>query len=146
MKAILARTITAILLLWLAACGGATPTPTPDAITFTADRANIQSGECTLLHWEVTEGFGVTVNDEPVDKAGQMEVCPSETHGYELKVDMGTHMETRVVEITVSAVVMSMPSMRVRSTPHILNISSRRLNFGALRARPRRLAFSGSPA
>ena len=35
---------------------------------------------------------------------------------------------------TASAVVTSMPSMRVKSTPHILDSCVRRSNFGALRA------------
>ncbi|MBI4731135.1 MAG: hypothetical protein HY781_03215 [Chloroflexi bacterium] len=92
--------IVAILML-LSACGGQPP-PTADFIIFTAERTSIQAGECTILHWEVTDGFGVTLNAQPVDKAGQMEVCPTETRGYELAVDMGTHIETRGVEITVS--------------------------------------------
>ena len=50
----------------------------------------------------MTEGFGVTLDTRPVDRTGEMEVCPAETRGYELAVDVGTHMETRVVEITVS--------------------------------------------
>jgi hypothetical protein len=38
---------------------------------------------------------------------------------------------------TASAVLTSMPSMRVRSTPHILYSLLRRSNLGALRARLR---------
>ncbi|MBM3153662.1 MAG: hypothetical protein FJZ96_15910, partial [Chloroflexi bacterium] len=88
-------------LMLVVGCGPQATPPPSDGITFTAERTSLQAGECTFLHWEVTGGFGVTVNDQPVDKIGQMEVCPSETRGYELKVDIGTHMETRTVEITV---------------------------------------------
>ncbi len=104
MKANFIRAFAVMLMLFLlASCGGpATEPPPVDGITFTAERTSLQAGECTLLHWEVTDGFGVTINDEPVDKAGQMEVCPAETRAYELKVDMGTHIETRQVEIVVS--------------------------------------------
>ena len=55
-------------------------------------------------------------------------------------------MSAPISETTASAVVTSMPSMRVRSTPHILNSCSRRSNFGALRARPRFLPLAGSPS
>lgn len=47
--------------------------------------------------------------------------------------------------MTVIAVVTSMPSMRVRSTPQILKRSAHTWNFGALR-RLRRLPGSGEPA
>ncbi len=40
-------------------------------------------------------------------------------------------------EATTSALLTSMPSMRVRSTPHIWNSCVRSSNFGAFRARPR---------
>lgn len=50
-----------------------------------------------------------------------------------------------VSQITASAVLTSMPSMRVKSTPHILNSCVRRSNLGALRARPRCLPLAGSP-
>ena len=43
---------------------------------------------------------------------------------------------------TLSAVPVSIPSMRVRSTPHTRNSAVRRSNFAALRGRPRRLGGS----
>ncbi|MBM3152818.1 MAG: hypothetical protein FJZ96_11575 [Chloroflexi bacterium] len=90
------------LTLILGACGeGTTPLSATNQISFTADRTNLQAGECTFLRWDGTIGFEVRLNNEPVDKFGQMEVCPTETHVYELKVDMGTHMETRAIEIVV---------------------------------------------
>jgi hypothetical protein len=46
--------------------------------------------------------------------------------------------------MTARAVVTSMPSMRVKSTPHILNSWVRRSNFGALRGRLRFLPLAGS--
>jgi photosystem II stability/assembly factor-like uncharacterized protein len=91
------------LIFLLAACGGRTTEPSPaEGVTFTAERASLQAGECTTLQWNVTEGFVVTLDSQQVEKTGQVEVCPAETRGYELWVDMGTHIETRVVEITVS--------------------------------------------
>jgi len=94
----------AFMMLIISACGGQATEPpaTADFITFTAERSNLQAGECTVLRWEVTGGFGVTLDAQPVDKIGQMEVCPAETRGYELAVDMGDRIETRQVEITVS--------------------------------------------
>ncbi|MCY1370248.1 hypothetical protein D9M69_573330 [compost metagenome] len=53
-------------------------------------------------------------------------------------------MSAPTSETTTSAVVTSMPSMRVRSTPHIWKSCVRRSNFGALRARPRFFPLAGS--
>ncbi len=92
------------ILLALSACGGGAPTPAAGDIIFTAERTSIQAGECTVLRWEVTVGFGVTLDTQPVERTGQMEVCPTETRAYILAVDVGTHIETRQVEISVSGV------------------------------------------
>ncbi len=90
MKTIFIRIITlALCVCFLISCGGRATEAPPLAggIAFTAERTSVQAGECTLLHWEVTEGFGVRLNGEPVDKVGQMKACPAETRGYELAVD-----------------------------------------------------------
>ncbi|MBE0411632.1 MAG: hypothetical protein IBX69_18045, partial [Anaerolineales bacterium] len=80
------------------------PTSAGEFMLFLADRTALQSGECTHLRWEVTAGFGVTLDAIPVPKAGEKEVCPLEIHTYELAVDMGTHLEQRWVEIIVSQI------------------------------------------
>lgn len=93
-----------LLLFLIAGCGPqATPTvpPSTGGIAFTTDRTQLQPGECTTLHWEVTEGFGVTLDGQPVDKTGQTEVCPTETRIYTLSVDMGTGIKTRQVKIMI---------------------------------------------
>ncbi len=92
------------LFVWLlTACSPqTTPTlPSTSGIAFTAERTDLQAGECTVLHWEVTVGFGVTLDGQAVEKTGQREVCPTETRAYELKVDVGAHVETRTIEIAV---------------------------------------------
>ena len=99
------RALSAVMLLAiLSACGGreTEPPPAADAIAFAADRTALGPGECTVLHWEVAEGFGVRLNGEEVPKVAEREVCPPEPRAYELTVDMGTHIETRVIEIAVS--------------------------------------------
>jgi photosystem II stability/assembly factor-like uncharacterized protein len=91
------------LLLLLPACGGAIePTPAAEIITFSAERTELQAGECTILHWQVTEGFGVVLNGEEVARAGELEVCPPESRVFELSVDLGDRVETRAVEILVA--------------------------------------------
>lgn len=72
-----------------------------------ADRTSLQPGECTILHWKVTVGFGVSLDGQPVDKMGQTKVCPTETRIYTMTVDMGTSIETRQVEIVVGGSVES---------------------------------------
>ncbi len=103
----LIRTVLGIGISFLltVSCGPrVTPTEPPPGgeVTFTADRTSLQPGECALLRWEAEDGFGVTLDTQPVDKNGQMEVCPPETRTYTLAVDVGTQMETRTVEIIVS--------------------------------------------
>jgi len=54
-----------------------------------------------MLRWEVTEGFGVTLDGEDVPRVGEREVSPEQTHVFDLAVDMGTHIERRQIEIVV---------------------------------------------
>ncbi|HQL37906.1 MAG TPA: hypothetical protein PKV95_00390 [Anaerolineaceae bacterium] len=78
------------------------PIPTPIQIVLTADRMDLESGDCTWIHWEVNGGFDVLLDGEAVSKTGEREICPAETHIYQLVVDLGTSMETRSLEIIVS--------------------------------------------
>ena len=114
--------VTALALIGLAGCTiiiGEAPSPPgeppaeqplgegpPDEvqITFTADHTNLQPGECTMLQWRVQGGFGVELNGQPVERAGQTEVCPEETTPYWLGVDTGETMEEREVMIIVEGV------------------------------------------
>jgi hypothetical protein len=70
----------------------------------TADRTNIQPGECVTLEWGVEgEGFfGVELNGQPVDPSGHQQVCPSETTVYTLAIDVGEAMLCREVPVTVA--------------------------------------------
>ncbi|MBC8506096.1 MAG: hypothetical protein ISR58_09655 [Anaerolineales bacterium] len=71
-------------------------------IEFFAERTDLQVGECTMLFWNVEGGgFGAFFNGEPVERAGEREVCPDETMGFVLGVDMGEEMEAREIEIVV---------------------------------------------
>jgi photosystem II stability/assembly factor-like uncharacterized protein len=104
MKAVLFRISSlAVVVILLAACGGqATQAPpAQDAIRFLADRTTLQPGECTYLRWEVLAGVGVTLDGEEVPKGGEKEVCLQETGSFTLAVNMGSHVEERVVEISV---------------------------------------------
>ena len=68
---------------------------------FFSDRYDITQGECTILRWEVIGGYGVLFYDEELPLAGEMEICPTETEIYVLGADMGTHVEERIIEISV---------------------------------------------
>jgi photosystem II stability/assembly factor-like uncharacterized protein len=76
----------------------------PSDIQFFSERANLQAGECTMLHWEVFADANVMLNDKRVDRVGQKEVCPSETQKYDLAVGTGTSMDMREVIIFVATV------------------------------------------
>jgi len=110
--------VSTILLLTFSGCKGGTPdslAPSKDGILFSTERNLLQIGDCSILRWEVTDGFGVNLDAQPVEKKGQMEVCPSETRSYELAVDLGTHIDFRKIEITVSGAVQVTDSREERS-------------------------------
>ena len=103
------RTLISRVLYWtvvltlLTACTKPTiEEPTPDGIVFQADLSEVQPGQCTLLVWDVSVGFGVTLDGVTVNSRGNQEVCPTETTSYALEVDLGTSMEHREVEVRVS--------------------------------------------
>jgi hypothetical protein len=68
-------------------------------ITFAADRTSLVAGECTTLRWHVPEGDNVVLNGQPINPSGQMDVCPTETTTYQLRV--GTDDDANQQEITI---------------------------------------------
>jgi hypothetical protein len=72
------------------------------SIMFTADRTEVQPGECTTLQWNVEGGFGVYFDGQPVEHSGETQVCPEETIPYRLGVDTGETMEEREIVIVVA--------------------------------------------
>jgi len=100
--------VTALALIGLDGCtiviGGETPPPEepPEMqIVLSADRTRLQPDECATLEWNVQGGFGVELNEQPVERSGQKQVCPEETTTYWLGVDTGETMERREVTIIV---------------------------------------------
>ncbi|RME05703.1 MAG: carboxypeptidase regulatory-like domain-containing protein [Anaerolineae bacterium] len=79
------------------------PTATPPAlqVTFTADRTQINPGECVTLQWQVSGGFAVFLEDEQVEAQGSKHVCPEESRPYFLRVDLGNRVEERMIQIEV---------------------------------------------
>ncbi len=80
------------------------PEPPPEEgvrISFTADRTNLAPGECTTLRWSVEGGFGVELNEQPLERSGQSQVCPQETTPYVIAVDAGDRLERRELVIIV---------------------------------------------
>jgi len=97
---------------------GTQPEASPPAevrMVFTADRNELQLGECTILRWEVEGGFEVLLGrmGEPGDKvgrSGQTQVCPDGTTTYWLGVDTGEKVEHRFIEITVASAAAPTPT------------------------------------
>ena len=58
------------------------PPPGKVHIAFTADHTELQPGECAMLEWSVEGGFGVDLNEQPVERSRQMQVCPEDTTAY----------------------------------------------------------------
>ena len=80
------------------------PSPGGPQVVFNADRTNIQPGECVNLEWRMEgEGFfGVELNGQPVDPAGNRQVCPPETAVYTLAIDTGEAMLHRELVVNVA--------------------------------------------
>ncbi len=74
-------------------------------ISFTANRTNLQPGECATLQWNIQGSgfFGVDLNGQKVNPAGLQQVCPKETMLYFLNVDTGKTVVRREVVIKVES-------------------------------------------
>lgn len=92
--------------------------PRPELqIEFIADRTRLEPGECTLLRWQVVGGFGVELDGRPVNKTGEMRVCPKETTTYELAVDVGDRLRRNTVTIIVTPIAVPEPTRTFTPTP-----------------------------
>jgi protein-disulfide isomerase len=60
--------------------------PPPPQRPFWAERYRLDPGECTTLHWSVTNVQAVYLNDEGVPEQGGRVVCPVATTVYVLRV------------------------------------------------------------
>lgn len=105
---------------WVGITVGQQPTPTPlptqtpiPGISFTADRTQINQGECATLNWS-TENVqavylyeqGQTWQDHGVVGSGTRQVCPQQTTVYELRVvKQDGSVEIRQIQINVTPVV-----------------------------------------
>jgi len=88
------------------------PTPIPSAsINFSADRTNINQGECVTLRWDVQNvtavwvyPLGANFRDFPVAGQGSRQECPNVTTTYEMRVQLiNGQLELRQVTINVRA-------------------------------------------
>lgn len=63
----------------------------PGTIKFWADRTDINKGECTNIHWQVTEAKKVYLDlgqgEQQVDPSGSTQVCPVSTTTYNLRIE-----------------------------------------------------------
>ncbi len=71
-------------------------------LSITADRTNINAGECTQLHWDVKGGYQVQVNEYDQSWTGEQQVCPTQSKTYSLCVDTGEAWECEELSITVN--------------------------------------------
>jgi hypothetical protein len=71
-------------------------------ISFPASRNTMYPGQCAMLDWNTQGGFGATLNNQPVERVGQEEVCPTTTTSYILRVDNGKEMQQREILINVT--------------------------------------------
>ncbi|MCJ7433938.1 MAG: hypothetical protein MUO77_10660 [Anaerolineales bacterium] len=86
-------------------------------VFFTANRTNIQSGECAILEWSVQGSSWITLNEERVESAGLREVCPAETTSYRLAADAGTEILEREITIIVEGSGQPQPQQQPQTQP-----------------------------
>ena len=72
-------------------------------IAFWADQTNLQSGECTSIHWSVQNATTIFFNGNSVGSSGLQNVCPSVSTTYALDVYAASGNTQRAVTITVTS-------------------------------------------
>lgn len=60
---------------------------------FYADREAVPPGECATLYWQTENAEAVFLNMQPVDANATLEVCPSQTSDYILRVRFPDEVE-----------------------------------------------------
>jgi hypothetical protein len=81
----------------------ATHTPTPDIrIDLRADRDQIVAGETVVLQWSVEGAETVTVDGNPVEHQGMIELSPTETQTWILRAEVSTGFVERQVTVIVT--------------------------------------------
>ena len=92
----------------------ATPTPTPTAkpgaptmlppvsIAFFADQPTLIAGQCTTIHWQVTNASQVFLDNAAVSLSGSKRDCPTKTIAHALRVvTLDNQTAQRALTITV---------------------------------------------
>jgi hypothetical protein len=75
--------------------------PTPSA-KFWADSNNIQSGQCTNIHWQTNGANSVNIDGSSVSTSGDQQVCPTVTRKYTLTATNQSGSSYRNLTIVVS--------------------------------------------
>jgi len=59
--------------------------PANNALNFCVDSANLQAGNCTILHWDSVNALKVYLDGQEVPAIGQKRVCPCSMKTYSLE-------------------------------------------------------------
>lgn len=79
------------------------PTPIqPAQVNFWVDQENLIAGQCTTLHWEVTNATAIFLNGAGVAEQGSQQVCPASTTLYNLHVEAPGGNVDRNITVNVS--------------------------------------------
>lgn len=83
----------------------APPPPPRPAITFSAEPATVERGQCATLRWSVENSTQVAINPGVgnVAASGTQRVCPTSTTNYTLNASGPGGSETATATVTVSA-------------------------------------------
>jgi hypothetical protein len=74
---------------------------------------------CHWLHWDVIGAMAVHLNDDPVDSAGSVEVCPEQAADYTLRAEneAGSVEDALTVEVGVAELPTTLPTPVVVAGP-----------------------------
>ena len=99
-----------------------TPTPVPGAppplpaatISFFADGLSLTPGQCTTIHWQVTNAPQVFLDNALVAASGSKQDCPTQTTGHSLRV-VTLDNQTAQRSLTITVVPVTITPTRTRT-------------------------------
>ncbi len=100
-----------------------TPTPSPAplppvTIAFTADASTLIQGQCTMIHWQVTNASLVALDNATVNLTGSKQDCPKQTTTHTLRITtLDKQNVQRTLTINVTAPSRIPPAIPTRTLP-----------------------------
>ena len=99
-----------------------TPLP-PVSLAFFADQTTLTPGQCTTLHWQVTNVSQVFLDNASAGASGNKQICPAQSETHTLRV---ITLDQQTVERTVRITIVPLTATRTPTrTPTLTSTSTR---------------------